>query len=226
MQTRWQDFFEKAEERYASPLEYAVEHWSYNLPLYHHIRALVAPSARILDIGCGLGFSDIYLQSCGYSVTGIDYDQEVVKKALRNAEAMQSDVKFEYGDATNLAPYYGAYDLVYSVGVVEHFDRHQTVELIREQAKCARWVVTLIPTRFVVHSAGHTDERLYSIQELCRITREAGLVCHEAFGYGDVTASRHLWTKRLLPFGLYRLLQNRCSYAMGIVCIGRRPSEM
>ena len=55
------------------------------------------------------------------------------------------------------------------------------------------------------------------------MVREAGLKIIDNFGYGDIPVGWHKWVKRVLPYGAYRLLQNRCGYAMGIVCIGRRP---
>lgn len=222
MSERWQEYFQKKREQYSDPLVEAVDHWSYYAPLHNQIRALAAPPARILDIGCGPGHSDIYLRALGYNVVGIDNDPAIVELATGNAEWLRSDARFEVADAFNLSPYYDQFDLVYSIGVVEHFDRDVTVKLLREQAKCAPLVVTLIPTKYIKYSAGHTDERLYSMDGLCAMSEEAGLETIARFGFGDVVTPRDTMVKRLLPYGLFRYLQNRRTYAMTITCVGRR----
>jgi 2-polyprenyl-3-methyl-5-hydroxy-6-metoxy-1,4-benzoquinol methylase len=169
-----------------------------------------------------MGYSDIALQACGFQVVGIDNDDVIVEKAKSHAIELNSRATFEQADAFDLSCYYGSFDLVYSVGVVEHFDRSVTIQLLQEQAKCEPIVVTLIPTRYIKYSAGLSDERIYTMNELCKLSEEAGLTTIRRFGYGDVISRWHIWLKRTLPFGLYRLLQNR-GYAMGIICIGKRP---
>jgi SAM-dependent methyltransferase len=222
MTERWQEYFAAEETRFRSPLDYAVTHWNFHAPLYHYLRQFTPAGGQILDIGCGPGYSDIYLQSAGYSVVGIDNDAAIVDKANANAELFRSDVRFEVGDAFDLKPYYASFDTCYSIGVIEHFDRDVTVQLLREQAKCARRIVAVIPTKYVKYTAGHTDERLYTIRQLASIFEEAGLGVVARFGYGDLPVGIHIWIKRLLPYGVYRLLQNRWTYAPGIACVGTR----
>lgn len=222
MTQRWQEFFEKEGGKYSSPLEYAITHWNYHLPMYHYIRHFASKNGRILDVGCGPGYSDIYLQSCGYDVVGIDNDEAIVQRAKAQADAFGSSATFVVGDAFNLASYYDQFDLAYSVGVVEHFDRNVTVQLVSQQAKCAKRVLTMIPTRFIKYTAGLSDERLYSIGQLAAIVEDAGLRVIGRFGYGDIPAGIHPWIKRLLPYGAYRLLQNRFAYATGIAVVGER----
>jgi SAM-dependent methyltransferase len=221
--TRWQEYFERSYGSHSGILETAVTHWTYNSPLYHHLLRLAPPGARLLDVGCGYGFSDIYLAACGRKVTGIDYDAGVVERAVETGSFFQSTATFELGDAFDLAKHHDSFDLAYSVGVVEHFDRDVTVRLIAEQAKCAPLVATLIPTKYIKYSEGLSDERLYSPRGLAAMVRDAGLQVVGSFGYGDIAVGWHNWVKRLLTYGAFRLLQNRFGYAMGIVCIGRRP---
>ncbi|HUW22547.1 MAG TPA: class I SAM-dependent methyltransferase [bacterium] len=222
MTKRWQEYFQRQEYKHHSVLDFAVNHWNYNEPLYFRIKRLMQPPARILDVGCGLGYSDIYLQKCGYEVVGIDDDANIVEKARKNAEYFRSNVKFEQVDAFDLSKYYGKFDLVYSVGVVEHFDRKTTIVLLKEQAKCAKYMIAVIPTKFTRYSGEITDERIYTISQLRGIFKYAGLEVIGKFGYGNIVSPFHNWVHRLLPHGLYRILQNNFSYAMGIGCIGKK----
>lgn len=221
MTERWQEYFEKECGKHSTILELAVEHWIWYNPLYSYIKAHTPPGGRVLDIGCGLGLSDIYLQSCGYQATGLDNDGKIVDRAAENARAFQTPCRFAVGDAFDLSPHYGQFDVVYSVGVVEHFDRDATVRLIAEQAKCAPVVVTVIPTKYIRYSAGLTDERIYSMNGLHGLVRDAGLSIVNGFGFGDVLSPLHNWVRWSLPRAAYRLLQSRFGYAMAIGCIGR-----
>ncbi|MED4455092.1 class I SAM-dependent methyltransferase [Metabacillus fastidiosus] len=48
---------------------------------------LFPDSSKILDVGCGTGQTVYFLSQLGYDVTGIDYDETMVKKAVkRNKE--------------------------------------------------------------------------------------------------------------------------------------------
>lgn len=70
--TRWMNFFDAHLNKYHSLLEYAAEHWQYHAPMFHHLRQVIPAPARLLEIGCGLGFSAIYLHGCGYEITAVD----------------------------------------------------------------------------------------------------------------------------------------------------------
>lgn len=222
MSTRWQEYFSREGRQYHSLLEQAAAHWSYHQLLYYQIRRLVKPGARILDIGCGLGYSVVYLQQCGYQVTGLDNDDTILAQAREQAAYFRSEARFEKAEAADLSKYHDKYDLVYSVGVVEHFERKVTVDLIREQAKCAPVVMTVLPSRFTRYAGQITDEHIYSVGQIRKILVDAGLAVTGSFGFGDVYAPLHVWIKRILPYGLYRLLQDKLSYAMDIGCIGRK----
>jgi hypothetical protein len=127
-------------------------------------------------------------------------------------------------DAFDLREYYDRSDLVFSCGVLEHFDREVTVQLLREQARCAPRVLIQIPTRYTAYTGEITDERIYSVGELRSIVEDAGLHVVAAFGYGDVTATPgQIWLRRLLPRALWRGLQNR-GFAYSIAVLGERTA--
>jgi SAM-dependent methyltransferase len=219
MSERWQQYFQDATHGH-SALDYAVAHWYFSMPLYQEIKRYVQPPARVLEVGCGLGYSAVYLQECGYRAVGVDNDPDIVRAARENARRMDSAAEFEVADGRDLARFRGAFDLAFSVGVVEHFERGGTVAMLREQAAAATYVVTVIPTPFTRYAAPVTDERFYGVAGFRRIYRDAGLRPLRSFGYGDIPASPHVLIKRLLPYGLWRALQNRFAYAMGMGLAG------
>ena len=60
-------------------------------------------SARILDIGCGTGRHSIELAKRGYSLTGIDLSEAMLKRAKEKAKEEKVEVDFQREDARNLA---------------------------------------------------------------------------------------------------------------------------
>lgn len=222
MTDRWQKYFESQGTFNDSWLQAAITHWGFHEILYGMILRHCPPPARILDVGCGPGWSDLYLSSAGYEVTGIDTDARLAGVAADLAGRLGMPVRFEVGDAFDLSAYTSRFDLVYSCGVLEHFDREVTVQLLREQAKCAPRVLIQIPTRFTAYTGEITDERLYSIRELRRMVQEARLQVEMAFGYGDITVTpAQVWLRLLLPRGVWRWLQNR-GFAYSIAVLGRQ----
>lgn len=223
MTRRWREYLGREKGKYRGVLECAASHWVYHEPLFLRIRKAAPPPARILNVGCGWGFSDIYLQGCGYEVTGVDSDDAIIEEAKSHAQHFHSDAVFRKADAFDLSEFHGGYDLVFSAGLVEHFDRDDAVKLIREQANCASRVLVLIPTRFTKYAGTVTDERPYGLRHLRGMVEAAGLRVTSSFGYGDVTSPLHNAIRYALPYGVYRVLQGHFSYAMQIGCVGVKP---
>ena len=142
------------------------------------------------------------------------------------ATCLKITFKFEAGTAFNLSIYYGIYDLVYSCGVLNHFDRQVTVGLLREQSTCARYVLIQIPTKYTAFSdGGITDVLIYTIKVLKEIVGDAGLIDLTAFGYGGLTISRrYIWLRRLLPRLHWRWLQNQ-GFAFSIAVLAERSQK-
>lgn len=222
MSERWQEYFEGQGAFGSGWLKAAVAHWGFHEVLYGTIQRYLPPSSRLLDIGCGPGWSDIYLSSLGYEVTGLDADERLVSHARSLNKVLGERAEFQQANAFDLSEYYGRFDLSYSCGVLEHFERDTTIRLLREQAKCSRYVLIQVPTAYTRYTGEITDERIYSVRELRGIVRDADLDIVLSFGYGDITATRTaIWLRRLLPRGIWRWAQNM-GYAYGIAVLGMR----
>lgn len=218
MSDRWLSYFENNMEN-KHWLAEAVNQWQFMQPLFGHIQNCVPPGSSILDVGCGMGFNDTYIASLGYEVTGIDNDPRIIEKAKRYASHLDVHVNFKPCDAFDLSSEYGKHDLAFSLGVLEHFDRDITIQLLSEQSKCARHVLIEIPTKYTAFTGSITDERIYSIRQLKKIVNESDLKVVASFGFGDVMATPYYtWLKRLLPHGVYRLLQNNgLAYCIAVI---------
>jgi 2-polyprenyl-3-methyl-5-hydroxy-6-metoxy-1,4-benzoquinol methylase len=222
MTQRWRQYIEGGVQQAGSPLRFAVEQWMFLFPLYLAIRKALPQGGRILDVGCGAGAFTSLLSMYGFETVGVDQDADVVAHARQVAGMLGGNATFEQADAFDLSPFHGRFDLAYSIGVVEHFDRGVTISLIEEQARCARFVLVAIPTQFTKYSAVITDERIYTRPQLEAMVRDAGLAVADSFVYGEVPTSLARNLERALPGALYRQLKHAFSYAMGIGCVGRR----
>ena len=83
--------------------------------------------ARVLEIGCGLGYHLHALSRLGYSnLEGIDLSPELIEMARANVP----QVEFSLADAfAILSQQSGIYDLVIMSNIIEHFTKDEAVEI-------------------------------------------------------------------------------------------------
>lgn len=224
MSERWKEYFNGHKAFDPNWLQSAVPHWGFHEALYGNILQYCPTGGRILDVGCGPGWSTMYLASKGFVSLGVDNEKTLVELARARASRLESPALFEVADAFDLSAYHGKFDLAFSCGVLEHFDRDTTVQLLAEQARCAKHVIIQIPTRYTAYAGGITDERIYSVGELAKIVRDSGMVVESTFGYGELSAtSIHKLLRLGLPRALWRMAQN-AGYAYAIAAVGRSQS--
>lgn len=73
---------------------------------------------RALDLGTGAGFFSFILHDLGCQVTGIDYSEEMLKNAHRNAESLgYGDICFKQMDAQDLQFEDESFDFIYTRNV-------------------------------------------------------------------------------------------------------------
>lgn len=218
---RWVRYFDRHGALGASWLASAIAHWCFSERLYGHLVRFLPTGGRVLDVGCGPGTSALWFAANGYSAVGLDREEELIAAASDRGRLLGLAAKFEVADARDLGSYHGQFDLAYSLGVLEHFDRAETVRLLQEQSRCARHVAIAIPTFYSRFTNEVSDERFYSMRELRRIVIDAGLTPVGRFGYGEISATRmHRLISLLLPRAALRLAQD-LGYAYSITVVGR-----
>ncbi len=82
-----------------------------------YIKKYVKKEDRILESGCGLGRWVRYLHEFKYNVTGLELSQ----KAVDFIKKKWPDLKIQQGDAENSPFGDSSYEIVISLGVVEHW---------------------------------------------------------------------------------------------------------
>lgn len=73
---------------------------------------------KVLDIGCGPGFFSVLLAQMGYEVTAVDYTENMLEEAKKNAKSYGVSIDFKKMDAQNLAFADETFDLVISRNVL------------------------------------------------------------------------------------------------------------
>lgn len=88
---------------------------------------------KVLDIGCGPGFFSVLLAQMGYEVTAVDYTENMLSEAKKNADAYGVHIDFQRMDAQKLAFADGSFDFLVSRNVLWNLEepRHAYGEWLR-----------------------------------------------------------------------------------------------
>lgn len=106
---------------------------------------LPAAPARVADLGCGTGTLTRLLTDEGYTVDGLDFSPEMIRRARMKVP----EARFVVGDASAPCLERGVYDVVLS--------RHVLWAMPDPVAAFGRWVELLAEYAIVVLVEGHWD---------------------------------------------------------------------
>ena len=88
---------------------------------------------RVLEVGCGRGSLSSYFSDAGFDCTLLDLSPDVIEIAKKIFTANGHSAKFIIGDAYSLDIEDRSFDLVFSIGLLEHFE--DIVTPIEEQIR-------------------------------------------------------------------------------------------
>jgi len=102
---------------------------------------------RVLEVGCGRGSLSCYFSDAGYDCTLVDLSSNVISIAKKIFSKNKLEAKFFVGDANNLDFPDNSFDIVYSIGLLEHFDSIDAplVEQIRVLDNGGMWFGYIVP---------------------------------------------------------------------------------
>lgn len=77
---------------------------------------------RVLEVGCGRGSLSCYFADAGYDCTLLDLSPQAIDIARKIFEQNGLKANFAVGDANALPYKDGSFDVVFSIGLLEHFE--------------------------------------------------------------------------------------------------------
>lgn len=180
--------------KHASPeINWNWQATTYN-PAWHEatfsvMERYVPASSRILEIGAGgshtLGALAGRLQCNAY---GLEPDTDGIAKARELAVLESATIQMIEGDGFCLPFQNGGFDVVYSLGLIEHFSPEETLRLVKEHVRVCKpggLVIISVPNFWnLPHTIrkglqgrkyDYYPERSYSSNRLCEVLRESGL---------------------------------------------------
>lgn len=169
-----------------------------HLVLDRMLAARLAPGPqRFLELGCGTGKWLIYFRKrFGYVVTGCDYSEVSCAMTRRNLAEAGVEGTIVQGDLSALA---GEYDVVFSTGLIEHFDEPDKVlEKFVSLLAPGGTLISLIPNLGGLSGLYHrlwkpetfTTHRPITLAELRAWYRDLGLRNVDAGALGSVIPLR------------------------------------
>ena len=171
-----------------------------------------------LEVGCGRGATLLELARHGAHVVGLDYSEEALTfcRELHSRTRVAGNVAFLNGDAARLPFGEGAFDFVYSVGLIEHF--RDPMQILAEQQRVLRpggFLLVQVPQKYSLYTVVkkvmmHLGkwpyggwETQFSDKEISKLVRNSGLQPEQVYGYGSflLAAIRHTFAPNL-DFGV------------------------
>jgi SAM-dependent methyltransferase len=182
------------------------------------LRRSVRPGMSVLEIGFAPGKNLAWVgKRLGARVAGIDYSTQGVEvaKELFRALDLAGDLRCEDVFETTFAP--GSFDLVYSLGVIEHFDdprdivaRH--VSLVRPDGGTALIVIPnyggpygtlqrfFDPATLDIHNL-----EIMNLPSLSVLGRSDSRVEVRTFPFGRIAPALVSWSRRMPPRAAFML---------------------
>jgi len=100
---------------------------------------------KFLEVGCGRGSLGAYYSQTGWSCDLVDTSEKAINVAKKIFKKNELKAEFKVGDAENLPYKENIYDVVASIGLLEHFD--DPAKVIEEKIRVTKkggWIINYI----------------------------------------------------------------------------------
>jgi len=100
---------------------------TYNWFFRRYLRKFISKNTRFLEVGCGTSTLTLSLAGEMKELVGVDITESAIELSSKHARDLEvENSRFELGDCLNL-PYENEFDVVWSQGLMEHFERPEVV---------------------------------------------------------------------------------------------------
>tara|TARA_B110000971_G_C19909844_1_gene453997 strand:+ start:174 stop:938 length:765 start_codon:yes stop_codon:yes gene_type:complete len=176
------------------------------LRLVQSLKGIQKPIKKLLEVGCGAGFSVDYLKGKFINYTGVDYSENLIKYATKHNT--MSGVEFECLNVNEFKSE-TKFDVVLMIGVLHHMPEPEKVIKSLERILTPQGIIVvnepqagnpiigfLRKIRKKVDNNYSEDQVEFTRNEICSIFEKCGL---EVKTYSQGILSTPLAESRLLP---------------------------
>lgn len=163
----------------------------YNYFFRHFFRRYTRSDARLLELGCGTSTLILSLAPGFAEVVGLDISEEALKISRKNADKLGvKNATFLRGDCLDLQ-YENEFDIVWSQGLMEHFEHPELVA--REHYKAAKKggvALISVPYKYSYHTLWYKMTRPKILRSLWPWTDQIFLDKKELLRIGQMHTPR------------------------------------
>jgi SAM-dependent methyltransferase len=141
--------------------------WDTGKPKPQFVAILDRVKSPVLDAGCGTGENALFFASRGHRVIGIDFVEEAIRRARRNATEQCLSVEFLVKDALTLGDWGKRFSTVIDSGLFHCFSNDDRQRYIRGLTAVVEPGGLLFLLCFSDQEPGTDGPRRLSRQELC-----------------------------------------------------------
>lgn len=177
---------------------FGSDYYLYSCELFNSLTCACGMSVfdnlKILDAGCATGLPDFYLERGGAEIYLLDYSNEVLKNTQEyQFELGAKNVHYTLGNIKSIPFKDDYFDVVWSEGVIEHFEDGVRNKIINEMIRVTKpggFIILMAPNLFTPHALGIKQmrrildkfpqdkwgkERAYSPKQLGKLLNDLGL---------------------------------------------------
>jgi SAM-dependent methyltransferase len=190
---------------------------------------LPPPPALVLDLGCGTGWTSVFLARRGYEVTGVDISTDMIFQANQNKQRAQlTNLRFLVADYENLS-FGGMFDVaLFYDSLQEAVDERQAIAGAHRALKTGGICLTSEPGRghagqrtpLAAARNGRAAEKNMPIRKVFSLGRHAGFRDFRAYPDAATSVSQLYGTgkgpKALILFRALLAMLSYCRVDSGI----------
>lgn len=109
-----------------------------------------ALNKKIIEFGAGTGVLALYLSTINnYEVDALDQDCDMISLSKKYflSKFKNSNINYLCDDIRNINVI-EKYDVCYSIGILEHYNDNEIIDLIHKQTSISEYVIFGIPTKY------------------------------------------------------------------------------
>ena len=192
--SKWSDLYEKEILSSQSIDEYIKQKLSTKKKIIKLINKY-ASNKKIMELGAGTGVLALYISSLyNNKVDALDKDHDMISLSKKYflSKFKNSNINYLCNDIRNIN-IKEKYDVCYSIGILEHYNDDEIIELINKQVAISKYVIFGIPTKYFDEDKKmYGNERYLPLQYWRKIIKKSNCKIIEESSYHYLSFLRRI----------------------------------